>query len=256
MTLRFKMALTSSLAVLAFATPASASIVYDSTIHLTAQGFGNHPRILTVQEAGQESACVSVGGSGSTLVGGSGACINDALVHAGNGVTNTGGDEVNPLTDNQKFGIPTIGELGWATAADIGLLFNAIEPSGNAVNILDVTLKFFNGTTLLGAIDGQQSFASSEPGNGVAGFTFVVDQAQQAYLNNLIFNQQGFGDFRIALESTLSDVSAGPESWAAFNLAAIPEPATWGMMILGIGMIGGVMRRRQRWTVRHNLSLN
>ena len=31
----------------------------------------------------------------------------------------------------------------------------------------------------------------------------------------------------------------------------VPEPATWGMMILGIGMIGGLMRRR-RQTVRYH----
>lgn len=28
--------------------------------------------------------------------------------------------------------------------------------------------------------------------------------------------------------------------------AAVPEPATWGMMIMGFGMIGGAMRRRAR----------
>jgi hypothetical protein len=30
------------------------------------------------------------------------------------------------------------------------------------------------------------------------------------------------------------------------NVGAVPEPATWGMMILGFGLIGGAMRRRQR----------
>ncbi|WP_375390403.1 PEPxxWA-CTERM sorting domain-containing protein [uncultured Sphingomonas sp.] len=29
------------------------------------------------------------------------------------------------------------------------------------------------------------------------------------------------------------------------NLAAVPEAATWGMMILGFGVMGGVMRRRK-----------
>jgi len=32
---------------------------------------------------------------------------------------------------------------------------------------------------------------------------------------------------------------------------AVPEPATWGMMILGLGLIGGVMRRRQRTAVTY-----
>ena len=30
-----------------------------------------------------------------------------------------------------------------------------------------------------------------------------------------------------------------------FNIAAVPEPATWATMILGIGMIGATMRRRR-----------
>ncbi|MEP2102427.1 MAG: NF038122 family metalloprotease [Parasphingorhabdus sp.] len=30
------------------------------------------------------------------------------------------------------------------------------------------------------------------------------------------------------------------------NVAAVPEPATWGMMILGFGMVGGALRRRRK----------
>jgi hypothetical protein len=33
-------------------------------------------------------------------------------------------------------------------------------------------------------------------------------------------------------------------------VGGIPEPATWGMMILGIGLTGGVMRRKQKPAVR------
>lgn len=31
---------------------------------------------------------------------------------------------------------------------------------------------------------------------------------------------------------------------------AVPEPATWAMMIVGFGLVGGTMRRRHRATVR------
>lgn len=34
----------------------------------------------------------------------------------------------------------------------------------------------------------------------------------------------------------------------AFSLAAVPEPTTWAMMILGFGVIGGAMRRRRAQT--------
>lgn len=36
----------------------------------------------------------------------------------------------------------------------------------------------------------------------------------------------------------------------AINPPAVPEPATWGMVILGMGMIGGTLRRRQKVTTR------
>lgn len=252
---QFKLAAAALCATIGFAaTPANAALIFDSSILVSAQGFGNNPRLLTVQGNGTESGCIGVG-AGGTLLGGSGTCIADALVHDGNGLSNTGGSEVNPLSDNQKFGIPTIAQLGWKKASDIGLVFNATEPGGNSINVQDVTLKFYNGTTLLGAIDGSQSFANSNPGNGVAGFAFKVDAAEQTFLNNLVFAQQGYGNYRIALESTLSDAAGGPESWLAVNLGnAVPEPSTWGMMILGVGMVGGVMRRRQTQASKYHFA--
>lgn len=39
-------------------------------------------------------------------------------------------------------------------------------------------------------------------------------------------------------------------SFNATPAGAVPEPATWGMLILGIGLTGGVMRRKQKASVR------
>ena len=93
-------------------------------------------------------------------------------MHDFNGVqTQSGLDDLpNPLADDQKYGIPTIGSLGITTASQIGVLFNATEPGGNSVNVTDMILKFYtSGGTFLGAIDGAQNFADSNPGNGVVG---------------------------------------------------------------------------------------
>ncbi len=38
----------------------------------------------------------------------------------------------------------------------------------------------------------------------------------------------------------------------SFN--GVPEPATWALMILGVGAIGGMMRRRQRQAVSYNFA--
>jgi hypothetical protein len=35
----------------------------------------------------------------------------------------------------------------------------------------------------------------------------------------------------------------------------VPEPATWALMILGFGLVGGVLRRKERETrVRYNFA--
>jgi hypothetical protein len=229
------------------ASPAHASLVYNSTITVSAQGFGNAPANLTLQATGTESGCVGVNGSGGITFG---TCVGDATI-AGNGVTNTNGtgDMPNPLGDNQKYGIPTIGELGWTNANDIGILFNAAEPGGNSITINDITLKIYSATgVLLASVDNGAPivFASTTPGVGSAGFALVLDDAQRTTLNGIagLFNSTN----RIALESTLTNSAGGEEKYTAFNLRSpttpLPEPATWLMMMVGFAGIGLTMRKR------------
>jgi hypothetical protein len=42
--------------------------------------------------------------------------------------------------------------------------------------------------------------------------------------------------------ATAGDIS-GP---ASFYVTSVPEPATWGLMLLGFGAMGMVLRRRRR----------
>jgi hypothetical protein len=253
-----------AIAAAAFAAPqmASASIIYERPIYQTGTGFGNEPRLLTVQERGPradgtESACVGVSG-GQTSVG-SGNCINDSQVFKGNGLSNEGGDEVNPMREGNKYDTPTIGELGFNGAEDIGLIFNATDPAGNAIVIDDVTLKFFLGDTLIAAIDGSMTFDVTEAGNGVAGFLLSVDEEQQAYLNSTVFGLGNFADVRIALETTISSAAGGPESFYATNLNRTPSstgstgstggtqvPAPAGLGLFALGALALVARRRRQ----------
>lgn len=233
------------------ASPASASLIYNSQINFPAQGFGNAPRDLTLQGRGTTSGCVGTAAGGGITFG---SCTTDAQTFMGNGVSNTNdtGDMPPPLADNQKYGNPTLVSLGWTSASNIGILFNATEPAGNSIDVADITLSFYNATTgsLLGAIDGQQNFPTSFAGNGVAGFVFTVDQAQQAYLNNLIFNgASNLGDIRIGLGATLIGAAGGPDTFTAVNLSqsgAVPEPGTWAMMLIGFGALGVSLRRRSK----------
>lgn len=263
-----KMLLTASaLACAALAAPAHAGLVYNSEISITAQGFGNAHRALTVQEKGNgndvESGCVSSTADG-TLIGGSGACLT-ADATGGNGVINLGGDEVNPLTDNQKFGNPTLGELNYDSASDIQIIFNSVEPQAEqfrSINVVDLTLKFMDGSSVLLALDGSQEFGETEPGNGSAGFVFTIDESMWAAVDSLIFGADGFAGLRLALEATLADAHAGPDSFRFIGGEdddnggggaggggeepnEVPEPAALGLF--GLGLLGaGFARRRIR----------
>jgi len=226
---------------------ASASLVYDSAIVVTGAGFGNIPRDLTVQGQGNDtttSGCVGVAGSGDLTFG---SCINDGLVFDGNGVTNVGGDEPNPLADNQKYGAPTLAALGITNANQIQIIFDATQGGGSGVTITDLTLKFYNANGgLVGAIDGQQAFASTVAGNGGAGFAFRVSDDEVAQVNAFLASTS-----RLALEASFTGTGGGPESFFVRNGGipndgAVPEPSTW--MTLGGGFFSfGVLRLVKRF---------
>lgn len=111
-----------------------------------------------------------------------------------------------------------------------------------------ITVLLFNGT------DQVDSFDLGIPnGDGNSFWGFVSDEAFDAVKLVLgtpdSYGTQGFGkkpnkstevykldDLRFG---TIQDVAGG-----------VPEPSTWIMMILGFGLIGGVMRKRQQATVR------
>ena len=232
-----------------FSVAASASLVFDSTIQLSAQGFGSANRDLTIQGNGTESGCVGVSSTRTIVVGPAG-CTGDAKIDP-NGIIPTGGQEVQPATDAAKFGIPTIGNLGIISASQIAILFNATEPGSNSINVTDLTLNFFTSTgVLITSIDGSRNFANSFAGNGVAGFVFVVDAKEQIDLANTVFNRTDVNSIILSLNSTLTDAAGGPESFLIFKLPTatpiqqIPEPGS--LALLGIGLLGAIVVSRKR----------
>lgn len=64
-----------------------------------------------------------------------------------------GQDESNWISSWPPYGVPTVGSLGITSASQIGVLFNATEPMGDSINVLDVTLKFYDYSGTLLAAD-------------------------------------------------------------------------------------------------------
>jgi hypothetical protein len=92
----------------------------------------------------------------------------------------------------------------------------------------------------IASLDGTENnfiFVDSDLGNGVAGYnnffysiSIVGDAAQ-----NLISGQYGTTTPPTAFRAHVIDVRG-----------AVPEPASWAMMVGGFGLIGGALRNRRR----------
>jgi len=61
------------------------------------------------------------------------------------------------------------------------------------------------------------------------------------------------GTFQLEINGEYLGTSTGSLG-GNLNFAAVPEPATWLMMILGFGLVGGVMRRKQEQRVRYDFA--
>lgn len=92
-----------------------------------------------------------------------------------------------------------------------------------------LTLRYADGTTMLYAGGGITNDPTFDSGNRVVAET-----------NGVVTYRVTSG----ALITGATFASSG-DSFEIDNLStAVPEPATWGMMILGFGLVGGALRRR------------
>ncbi len=124
-----------------------------------------------------------------------------------------------------------------ALAGDLAILFDG----GVLADSLTFTSGFWNGGSLTatgydlaGNITGSTSFSETD---GYA-----------------LLNLTGIGNFAGVLFSNNTD-PAGLRfqnfSYSTVSVGAVPEPGTWVLLVLGFGLIGATMRRRQMQTVRY-----
>ena len=142
------------------------------------------------------------------------------------------GNVINP-TDNFTFSPTNLGSNNYTTAGD-GFP-NTLGSTANSDPSYLLTLNFADGATISGQY---------------LGSTFTGGTSARA--GNLIYKLTGFGWDRSPADnvSQFRAVSGNnPADYTgqfAFSITDVPEPATWAMLMLGFGAIGGAMRYRRR----------
>lgn len=101
----------------------------------------------------------------------------------------------------------------------VGATITSILTGGNAATNIDFTSVTLNGV----------AFAIGS--TGAVEFRSISNQPLQAGLNSVL----------------VSGLSGGNASYSGtLSFAAVPEPSTWLMMILGVGIAGAALRRRRQ----------
>lgn len=152
------------------------------------------------------------------IVGGAAIGIDPQNPAAGSGLTFTFANPIN------AFGL----EIGdWATCCFPSSLYISFD--GGATRLV-ATANTGSDNPGIPAGDGYRNFVGAFDSSGT--FTKVT------------FYGDGFGEYLVAggtIRYGLVDIGS----------VGVPEPATWAMMILGMGAVGAGMRRRTRTAVRY-----
>lgn len=207
-----------AIAMILATTNANATLEYLGPVDLSGTGLGNVNTLLTIQSPRNtttESGSVSWDGF-SSVTSGDTQAINNTLL---------------------------LSSLG-TSASDLRIIFNASEPGNNQNGItldnLVATIYSPTGDALWnsGAFT-SVSFATTSSGTGNSGFSFGLDATQSAQAQSFFD-----GVNRLGLSATALDATGGHETFFA-TASPVPEPETYGMMLMGLGLMGFVARRKK-----------
>jgi hypothetical protein len=223
---------------------------------LGATGFGNAPRLLTIQENVFEQGSTFV-----TSTGGTGFTGQDGNVCTSNGTCQS------TLTGTNESLTFSVGALGWTSGALVGIGLDTNEIGSTAGLTFDtLVLTLYSSTgTVLGSFSGDgpvfisQTLLSQQQGNGNSVFDIRLDAAQQAQYDAILAANGGAFNVFEGLSASFGCVTPtagcgpstdGAESFLAF-VAPVPGPIVGagipGLLAACCGMFG-----LNRWRKRRN----
>jgi hypothetical protein len=183
----------------------------------------------------QAQAAIALNGSCGSAISVTGSSTVDSCIgwYRGNVLNSNSNDTINAA----------LAELGYAGPA---ILYKDV-PLANIISSLDgnQTVDFpgkLNGTIFMGL-----HFGGSAPGD--AGNNTAFFKLSATDLDTIHVNYETGSSNAVMLVSVPSTVTEPKD------VAAVPEPATWALMLLGFAGIGLAMRRRkQHMAVKYNFT--
>lgn len=224
-------------AIAFFATPALAAPIIDGTVN--PGEYGAATASVATDPAAPNS---NFGTPGSTATAGYDIYLNDTNDTLFGAIVQTGGVSAGAFT-NLYFDIdPTTGAGG----SELGIeVTNKRGFVAGTSDYFDLSSAINYSTTTTGGLTTIEFSIDNDVFRN-----FIAAAAAQGYFGPGGYTQQ---DLRLNLSQSLSYSVAGGPSYGADRLGtfsaaaagAVPEPATWAMMLFGFGSVGFALRRRR-----------
>jgi hypothetical protein len=137
---------------------------------------------------------------------------------------------------------PNFGSTGNFGAVNIGGSYSVNFGPSNVFSFVIGSVDTFNSLTLRYADGTSQLYSGGQIINDL-----VFDSG-----NQISGETNGVVTYRVTSGALLTGATFATtgNAFEFDNLSAVPEPAAWGMMIMGFGLVGGALRRRTKTTVR------